>query len=159
MDCFKVEKCQTSSSLTFLLEIIKQKICQNDPELFSSWKPISFKNGTKFQHQKLITSMPRRLQSVLKWRGDYTMVNNMPPSQLFWVAGIKFEMSSFCAYHSKMYLFKHLCYLCSIMNIILAHVILNYFNFILFKFKKCPNISGIRVVIICYKKNNKTFEW
>ncbi len=105
---------------------------------------------------KLITSMPRRLQTVLKWRGDYTMVN-MPPSQLFWVAGIKFEMSSFCAYHSKMYLFKHLCYLCSIMNIILAHVIWNSFNFILFKCKKRPNISGIRVVIICYKKKQQNF--
>ncbi len=59
----------------------------------------------------------------------------------------------------KMYLFKHLCYLCSIMNIILAHVIWNSFNFILFKFKKRPNISGIRVVIICYKKKKNPFEW
>ncbi len=40
------------------------------------------------------------------------------------VAGIKFEMSSFSGYKCKIYLFKHLlCYLCSIVNKILAHVI------------------------------------
>ncbi len=41
-----------------------------DHKLFSSWKPISGKNGTKFQLQKLITSMPRRLQTILKRRAD-----------------------------------------------------------------------------------------
>ncbi len=69
----------------------------------------------------------------------YTMAN-MPPSQLFWdnsVAGIKFKTSSFCTYHFKISQFKHLlCYLCSIVNKILAYVIWNYFSFILFKFKK-----------------------
>ncbi len=43
--------------------------------------------------------------------------------------------------------FKHLSYyLCSVVNKILAHVIWNSFTFILFKFKKSPNISIIRVV-------------
>ncbi len=51
---------------------------------------------------------------------------NMPPSPTILrpIVGIKFEMSSFCAYNCKMYQFKHLlCYLCSILNKILAHVI------------------------------------
>ncbi len=43
------------------------------------------------------------------------------------VAGIKFEMSSFCAYNFKIYQLKHLlCYLCSIVNNIIAYVILNF---------------------------------
>ncbi len=52
------------------------------------------------------------------------------PSILRPVAGIKFEMSSFCAYNCKMSHFKHLlCYLCSIVNKILAHVIWKSFSF------------------------------
>ncbi len=44
--------------------------------------------------------------------------------------------------------FKHLlCYLCSIVNKILAHVIWNSFSFHFIQIlKKRPNISGIRVV-------------
>ncbi len=34
--------------------------------------------------QKLITSMPRHLQTVLKRRGDFYTMVNMPPSQLSW---------------------------------------------------------------------------
>ncbi len=45
------------------------------------------------------------------------------PTNLRPVADIKFEMSSFCAYNLKMSQFKLLCYLCSIVNKILAHVI------------------------------------
>ncbi len=51
------------------------------------------------------------------------MVNIPVPTILRPVAGIKFEMSSFCAYNCKISQFKHLCYLCSIVNKILAHVI------------------------------------
>ncbi len=40
------------------------------------------------------------------------------------VAGIKFEMSSLCAYNFFISQFKHfLCYLCSIVNNMLAYVI------------------------------------
>ncbi len=40
------------------------------------------------------------------------------------VTGIKFEMSSLCAYNFKISQFKHLlCYLCYIVNKILARVI------------------------------------
>ncbi len=46
------------------------------------------------------------------------------PTILRPVAGIKFEMSSFCAQNCKISQFKHLlCHLCSIVNKILAHVI------------------------------------
>ncbi len=59
------------------------------------------------------------------------------PAILRPAAGIKFEMSSFCAYNCTISQFKHfLLYLCSIVNKILAHVIWNSFSFILFKFKK-----------------------
>ncbi len=46
------------------------------------------------------------------------------------VAVIKFEMSSYSGLKCKLYPFKHLlCSLCSIVNIILAHVILKTFSF------------------------------
>ncbi len=51
------------------------------------------------------------------------------PTILRPVAGITFEMSSFCALNCKVSQFKHLLYLCSIVNKILAHVILNSFSF------------------------------
>ncbi len=66
----------------------------------------------------------------------------------------------------KLYTFSVLtlsCYLCSIVYKILAHVIWNYFSFfiILFKFKKRPNISVIRVVaffvLLCSSQN--MFNW
>ncbi len=48
-----------------------------------------------------------------------------------------------------MYQFKHLlCYLCSIVNKILAHVFWKSFSFHFIQIKKRPNISGIRVVYI-----------
>ncbi len=73
--------------------------------------------------------------------------NHAPvPTILKPVAGIKFEMSSFCAKKLR-FLSLNICYvLCSIVNKILAHVIESLLVFILFKFKKRPNISGIRVV-------------
>ncbi len=53
------------------------------------------------------------------------------------VAGIKFEISSFCAFNFKISQFKHLlCYLCSIVNKILAHVIRKYFSFHFIPIKK-----------------------
>ncbi len=49
---------------------------------------------------------------------------NMPCPILRPVAGIKFEISSFWPLNCKISQFKHLlCYLCSIVNNILAHVI------------------------------------
>ncbi len=45
------------------------------------------------------------------------------PTILRPVVGIKFEMSSVCAYNCKISQFEHLCYPCSIVNKILAHVI------------------------------------
>ncbi len=46
------------------------------------------------------------------------------------VAGIKFEMSSFYAYNFTISKFKHLlCYICSIVNKILTHVIWKSFSF------------------------------
>ncbi len=59
-----------------------------------------------------------------KKRGCYTMVNMPRPNYLGPVAGIEFEMSSFSGYNCRISQFKHLlCYLCSIMNKISAHVI------------------------------------
>ncbi len=52
------------------------------------------------------------------------------PTILRPVAGSKFEMRSFCAYNFKISQFKHLlCYLCFIVNKILAHVIWKSFSF------------------------------
>ncbi len=53
------------------------------------------------------------------------------------VAVIKFEMSSYSGLKCKLYPFKHLlCSLCSIVNIILAHVILKTFSFNFIQKKK-----------------------
>ncbi len=62
------------SPIENIWRIINEKYVKDDHELFSSWKPISGKNGTKFQHQnsRNLTSMPRHLQTVLKRRGDAT---------------------------------------------------------------------------------------
>ncbi len=59
---------------------------KNDHKLFSSCKPISGKNGTKFQHQNSRNSQPRCpdiFNLFWKKRICYTMVN-MPPCQQFW---------------------------------------------------------------------------
>ncbi len=50
------------------------------------------------------------------------------PTILRPVAGITFEMSSFCAYNFNISQFKHLCYPCTIVNKILAHVIWRSLN-------------------------------
>ncbi len=74
-----------------------------------------------------------------KKRRCYTIHGTRPPipTILRPVAGITFEMSSFCAYNCKVSQFKHLlCYLCSIVNKMLAYVILNYFSFHFIKKKK-----------------------
>ncbi len=57
-------------------------------------------------------------------RGDATLCPHAPvPTILRPVAGIKFEMSSFCTYNCKISQFKHLlCYLCFIVNKILLFV-------------------------------------
>ncbi len=39
------------SPIENIWRIINEKYVKDDHELFSSWKPISGKNGTKFQHQ------------------------------------------------------------------------------------------------------------
>ncbi len=61
MDCFKVEKC----SMVRRVQI-----------LHSSWKSLKL--------QKLITSIPRRLQTVLKRRGDATpgVLNRRPVGRI-----------------------------------------------------------------------------
>ncbi len=57
-------------------------------------------------------------------RVDATLCPHAPvPTILRPVAGIKFEMSSFCTYNCKISQFKHLlCYLCFIVNKILLFV-------------------------------------
>ncbi len=121
------------SPIENIWRIIKRKICQRWPQTLQKletyirqeWDQIPTPNL-----QKLITSMPRRLQTVLKRRGDATPCKHAPvPTILRPVAGIKFEMSSFCAKQIKISQFKHLCYPCSIMNKIFTHVIWNSFSF------------------------------
>ncbi len=80
--------------------IIKLKYVKDDHKLFSSWKPISGKNGTKFQHQNSRNSMPRCLQTVLKEEEMLHHGKNAPvPTILRPVAGITFEIISFCAWN------------------------------------------------------------
>ncbi len=112
--------------------IIKRKIRQRRPRTLQQLETYIRQEWDQIptpKLQKLITSMPRRLQIVLKrmlHHGKHAPV----PTILRPVAGIKFEMSSFYAYNCKIPQFKRLlCYLCSIVNKILAHVIWNSFSF------------------------------
>ncbi len=76
----------------------------------------------------LIPLMPRRLQIVLKRRGDATPWYTCVPTILRPVAGIKFEMSSFCAIFLFIFLSLNICYVIYVLLWIqiLAHVIWNY---------------------------------
>ncbi len=108
------------SPIENIWRIIKRKIRQRRPRTLQQLETYIRQEWDQIptpKLQKLITSIPRRLQTVLKRRGD-------AETFLRPVAGLKFEMSSFCAYNCKISQFKHLlCYLCSIVNKILAHVI------------------------------------
>ncbi len=104
------------SPIKNILRIIKWKIRQR----WLRTLPVSGKNGTKFQHQNSRNSYPR-CTDVFKlfWKevelhhGKHAPV----PTILRPVVGIKFEISSFCAYNLENSQFKHLlCYLCSIVN-------------------------------------------
>ncbi len=72
------------------------------------------------------------------------------PNYLRPVAGIKFEMTSFVDKIVK-FLSLNICYVIYVLLWITYWLM--WFQillvFILFKFKKCPNISGIRVVCVC----------
>ncbi len=131
---------------------------QRPPQTFQQLETYVRQEWDQIPTPKLITSMSRHLQTVLKRRGGKRKEEEVPwwlhhgkhvpvPTILRPEAGIIFEMSSFCAYHLKFSQFKQLCYLCSIVNKILTHVIWNYFSFNCIQIKiKRLNISRIRVV-------------
>ncbi len=127
--------CSTDLSPTEnIWRIIKRKIHQRWPQTLQQLETCIRQEWDKIptpKLQKLIISTPRYLQTVFKKRRCNTMVNMPPvPTMLRPVAGIKFEMNSFCAYICKISQLKHLlCYLCSIVNKILAHVIWKSFQF------------------------------
>ncbi len=142
-----------SPDLSPIENIWRIKICQRRPRTLQQLETYIRQEWDQIptpKLQKLITSMPRRLQTVLKRRGDATHHGKHAPvpTILRPVAGIKFEMSSFCAYNCKISQFKH-CYVLYVLLWIKYWLV--WFEillvFILFKFKKHPNISGIRVVI------------
>ncbi len=61
------------SPIENIWHIIKLKYVKDNHKLFSSWKTTLGKNGTKSPKvQKIITSMPICLQTVLKRRGGTT---------------------------------------------------------------------------------------
>ncbi len=66
--------------------IIKRKIHQRWTQTLQQLETYIMQEWDQIPElQKLITPMPRRLQTVLKRRGDANVnMVNMPPSQLFW---------------------------------------------------------------------------
>ncbi len=75
------------SPIENIWRIIKRKICQWWPQTLQQLETYIRQEWDQIptpKLQKLITSMPRCLQTVLKRRGDSTEMVNMPPSQLFW---------------------------------------------------------------------------
>ncbi len=88
------------SNIENIWHIIKQKICQRQQSLqqLEAYIRQEWDQIPTPKIQKLITSMPRCLQAVLKRRGDATLGKHaLAPTILRPVAGIKFEMSSCCA--------------------------------------------------------------
>ncbi len=99
--------------------------------------------------QKLITSMPR-CQFKLFWKEEEMQHHGKHapiPTIVRPVAGIKFEIRSFCAKIVK-FLSLNICYV--IYVLLWIKYWLKWFEsllvLILFKLKKYPNISGIQVV-------------
>ncbi len=90
------------SPIENIWHIIKQKICQRRPQTLQQLETYirqEWDQIPKPKLQKLITSMPRCLQTLLKRRGDgkhAPLLTILRP-----VTGIKFKMSSFCAYNLK----------------------------------------------------------
>ncbi len=75
------------------------------------------------------------------------------PTILRPVAGIKFEMSSFCAYNKKK-ICLNICYVLYVLLCIKYWLMLfeNLLVFILFQFKKRPNISSCTVFTVFSNK-------
>ncbi len=115
--------------------IIKRKI-KDDYELFSSWKPIRQEWDPTPKLQKLITSMPRRLQTVLKRGGDATPMVTCPRPNYFETCSrhqIWNELILCIAF--LQFLSLNICYVIYVL-LWIKYVIWNYFSFFLFKFKK-----------------------
>ncbi len=75
------------SPIENIWRIIKWKICQRRPQTLQQLETYIRQEWDQIptpKLQKLITSMPKHLQTVLKRRGDATTMVNMPLSQLFW---------------------------------------------------------------------------
>ncbi len=126
-------------------KIIKWKNCQRWPWTLQQLETYIRQEWGQIptpKLQKLITSMPRCLQIVLKRRGDATHHGKHPPipTILRPVVGIKFEMS---------FLSLNICYVIHVL--LWIKYWLMWFKiilvFILFKFKICPKVSRNRVVI------------
>ncbi len=119
------------SPIENIWRIIKRKIHQRGPRTLSSWKPISGKNGTNSNTKTPEThNLDAQTSSNCfeKKRRCYTMVN-MPPSQLETCSRHQIWNELILCINCKIAQFKHLlCYLCSIVNTILAHVIRNSGN-------------------------------
>ncbi len=89
------------SPIENIWHIIKLKICQRRPQTFQQLETYIRQEWDQIptpKLQKLITSMPKRLQ--LFWKEEEMLHHDKHapiPTILRPVAGIKFEMSSFCA--------------------------------------------------------------
>ncbi len=91
------------SPIESIWRIIKQKICQRRPQTLQQLETYIGQEWNQIptpKLKKLITSMPRRLQTVLKEEEMLHHGKNAPvPTILRPVAGITFEIISFCAWN------------------------------------------------------------
>ncbi len=91
------------SPIESIWRIIKLKICQRRPQTLQQLETYIGQEWNQIptpKLKKLITSMPRRLQTVLKEEEMLHHGKNAPvPTILRPVAGITFEIISFCAWN------------------------------------------------------------
>ncbi len=118
--------------------IIQWKICQRWPQTLQQLETYirqEWDQTATPKLQKLITSIPRHLQTVLKRRGDVNDGKHAPvPTILRPVQASNFKWA-----HFVIHVLLWMKYWLMWFEIILV--------FILFKFEKRPNISGIQVVL------------
>ncbi len=109
------------SPIENIWRIIKRKMRQRRPKTVEQLEACirqKWDNIPIPKLEQLVSSVPRRLQTVIKRRGDATVVN-MALSQLFWDVLMPWNLKStyFSLKMIHFFQFKHLiCHLCSILN-------------------------------------------
>ncbi len=111
--------------------ILKWKICQRWPQTLQQVETYIRQEWDQIPTPKLINPDAQMSSNCFKKKRICCTMVNMPPSQLFWdlYQATNLKLAHFVLKILNISQFKHLlCYLCFIVNKILAHVIRKYFS-------------------------------